>query len=98
MVAQSLFNRRIQLRSTVFVELVAWVLPQPVSGCQHRYKYRLALVVDGECWLRYDNEVGKGDHRHWHGRESDYEFTAIDQLVGDFMADVTRCLHDYDNL
>ena len=27
-------------------------------------KYRLALVVDGLCVLRYDNETGKGDHRH----------------------------------
>jgi hypothetical protein len=89
MAAQPLFNRRIQLRANVFAELVAWKLPRPVSGCQHRYKYRLALVKDS---------AGKGDHRHRNGRESGYHFTEIEQLIADFMADVTRCLHDDDNL
>ena len=98
MAAQPLFNRRIQLRANVFAELVAWELPRPISGCQHRYKYRLALVKDGDCVLRYDNEAGKGDHRHRNGRESGYHFTVIEQLIADFMADVTRCLHDDDNL
>jgi Family of unknown function (DUF6516) len=30
----------------------------------YRFKYRLALVADGICVLRYDNETGKNDHRH----------------------------------
>jgi hypothetical protein len=30
----------------------------------HELWYRLALVVGGKCVLRYDNEAGKGDHRH----------------------------------
>jgi hypothetical protein len=98
MAAQPLFNRRIQLRTAVFVELVAWALPQPVSGCLHPYKYRLALVVEGECVLRYDSEAGKGDHRHRGGRESTYPFTEIDRLVADFLTDVSRWLHDHDNL
>ena len=71
---------------------------QPVSGCRHPYKYRLALVVDGECVLRYDNEAGKGDHRHGDGQESPYPFTEIEQLVADFLTDVTRWQHDHDNL
>ncbi len=98
MAAQPLFNRRIQLRTAVFVELVAWALPQPLSGCRHPYKYRLALVVDGECVLRYDNEAGKGDHCHGDGQESPYPFTEIEQLVADFLTDVTRWQHDHDNL
>jgi tRNA (Thr-GGU) A37 N-methylase len=38
--------------------------PQAVPPSTHAFKYRLAYVVGGECVLRYDNERGKGDHRH----------------------------------
>ena len=27
------------------------------------------LLVDGECVLRFDNETGKGDHRHFGDKE-----------------------------
>jgi hypothetical protein len=36
----------------------------------------------------YDNERGKGDHRHVRGREFVYRFKSPDQLVADFLADV----------
>ena len=49
---------------------------------------RLALVVDGKCVLRYDNEVGKGDHRHVGTQEMPYVFVSVDQLLDDFLADV----------
>ena len=58
----------------------------------HRFKYRLALVVNGECVLRYDNEAGKGDHRHIHGREEPYAFVDIDRLLADFRAEVERLM------
>ncbi|MDQ5908337.1 MAG: hypothetical protein QG599_428 [Pseudomonadota bacterium] len=90
MKAQPLFNRRILIAETVFVELVAWKVQRPVPGSLHNYKYGLALVADGVCVLRYDNEAGKGDHRHWGGQETPYVFTDIDQLVVDFFNDVTR--------
>ena len=38
--------------------------------------------------LRYDNEAGKGDHKHVAGIEVDYAFSTLDQLVEDFWADV----------
>ncbi len=65
-------------------------LPHPVSGSLHGYKYRLAFVVKGACVLRYDNEAGKGDHRHWDQTEERYAFTDIDRLVTDFFNDVSR--------
>lgn len=40
--------------------------------------------------LRYDNEAGKGDHKHLGEREVPYTFTTLDQLVDDFLADVAR--------
>ena len=34
--------------------------------------------------MRYDNETGKGDHRHYDDEESDYHFESIEKLVEDF--------------
>lgn len=51
------------------MELVIWRVPDPVRGSAHGLEYRLALVVDGVCVLRYDNEAGKGDHKHVGERE-----------------------------
>jgi hypothetical protein len=72
----------------MFVEIVVWQLPQPARGSAHRFKYRLALVVDGVCLLRYDNETGKGDHRHVHEVEEPYVFSDADTLLADFWRDV----------
>jgi len=54
--------------------------------------YRLALDVDGECVLRYDNEAGKGDHRHAGGAERRYRFKSAEQLLADFWTDVDEVL------
>jgi hypothetical protein len=48
----------------------------------------LALVIDGICVLRYDNEAGKGDHRHFGSREEIYHFTDPDTMLEDFWRDV----------
>ena len=70
------------------IELVVWRLPRPVPPITHGFKYRAAYVVDGVRVLGYDNERGKGDHRHVGGRELPYTFTSVDQLVEDFIAAV----------
>ena len=49
-----------------------------VHGSVHRFKYALAYVVAGVCVLRYDNEAGKGDHRHAGGVETEYRFTTLE--------------------
>jgi hypothetical protein len=50
----------------------------------------LAYVVAGECVLRYDNEAGKGDHRHVGSNEYSYPFHDPAQLLRDFWSDVDR--------
>ncbi|WP_259330985.1 toxin-antitoxin system TumE family protein [Acetobacter pasteurianus] len=57
-------KEKITLSERVFIELVVWEVPSPLRGSLHHYKYRLALISDGKCVLRYDNESGKGDHKH----------------------------------
>ena len=83
-----LLNERHPVSENVFVEMVVWRLPSSVLGSKHEFKYRLALVVDGTCVLRYDNEAGKGDHKHLCENEMPYEFTTPKALLEDFWSDV----------
>jgi hypothetical protein len=97
MKAVELISTRIAYSESAFAELVLWRLPKPVKGSLHRFKYRLAYVVRGECVLRYDNELGKSDHRHFGGNESVYVFTTPEQLVVDFQNDIARWNHENRN-
>jgi hypothetical protein len=90
MKAEPLFRERRIVAEDAFVEWVVWQLPAPVPGSAHPFKYRLALVVKGTCVLRYDNEAGKGDHRHAGDQEAPYTFTTPEQLLADFWRDVER--------
>jgi hypothetical protein len=88
MKAELLINERHVLDDRAFVEIVVWQVPRSVRGSRHRFKYRLALVRDAVCVLRYDNEAGKGDHRHIGGAEERYRFTDTDTLLADFWREV----------
>lgn len=86
--AEPLMNERHVLDAETFVEIVVWRLTKSLRGSRHRLKYRLALVNRGICVLRYDNEAGKGDHRHAGNIETPYEFRGSDTLLADFWRDV----------
>jgi hypothetical protein len=86
--AELLLDERHVLDEATFVEIVVWRLPRQTRGSPHRFKYRLALVHQGLCVLRYDNEAGKGDHRHVGQREERYAFSDTDTLLADFWRDV----------
>ena len=88
MKAQALIDDRIKLAGNAYADLRLWLVPKPVRGSVHTYKYSLALVADGVCMLRYDNEAGKGDHKHYGGVESAYLFTSPQNLLADFWRDV----------
>jgi hypothetical protein len=72
------------------IDIVVWELVEPLLPCTHLYKYRLFFGRPGECFVRYDNERGKGDHRHVSEVEFDYEFISLDTLLADFERDVTN--------
>ena len=85
---------RLLQRNEVFVdqdlwaEIVVWVVPTSVRGSEHEYKYRFALIDKDRCVLRYDNEAGKGDHKHIGDVEVPYDFRTLDQMQDDFWTDV----------
>ena len=62
------------------VEIVLWEVPEPLLPCTHLYKYRLYYGAVGVDRVRYDNELGKGDHRHVQGVEEAYVFSSLDAL------------------
>ncbi len=95
MEAVLLLRRRVVVALDAFVEVVIWRVPQPVVPSTHEFKYRLAYVVDGQCVLRYDNERGKGDHRHLGTTEKRYAFSSPEQLMADFEADIARWNHEH---
>lgn len=88
MPAEPLLNERHILDEETFVEIVVWRVPASVKGSAHRFKYRLALIRRGICVLRYDNEAGKGDHRHFGAQQKPYAFSDPDALLEDFWSDV----------
>ena len=80
-----------KVQSGRIIEVVIWYLDKPLPGCMHPYKYRLFYgTADGSCIVRYDNERGKGDHRHCGETEESYLFTTLAKLIEDFEADTER--------
>ena len=90
MKAVPLVRRRVVLAADAFAEIVVWRVGEPVPPSGHPFKYRLAYVVRGECVVRYDNERGKGDHRHLDGKEGPYAFRGLERLLADFWRDVNK--------
>jgi len=68
----------------VIVEMVIWALPSTSAERPHGIKYRLFCGRSGECLVRYDNEAGKGDHRHYGDHEVFYRVQSVDRLLADF--------------
>ena len=95
MKAQLVIKDRIR-KGNALIERVVWAVPAPVNGCLHHYKYRLYCGQNGATVVRYDNESGKGDHRHLgkNERQQVYPFTTLEQLIMDFEADVIRLSGD----
>jgi len=70
------------------IEILVWSVPEPVPPSEHVFKYRLVFARDGERVVGYDNERGKGDHRHVGAGEKSYRFIDVPTLLADFMRDV----------
>jgi len=44
----------------------------------HSFKYRLYFGRSSERIVGYDNERGKGDHRHYRDKQVPYDFSTIE--------------------
>lgn len=90
MKAELLIRERVVYPDGALVEMVVWRVPKPVPPSTHGFKYRLVYIVGRRRILGYDNERGKGDHRHENDREERIEFRSIDDLLDRFVSEVEK--------
>lgn len=90
MKARLLQKSKEEFSGGVIVETVVWELTEATPDRPHSLKYRFYCGKNDECIVRYDNEAGKGDHRHYGTDEELYCYTTFTQLVEDFLTDVER--------
>jgi len=88
--AELLLHRKRYYGDGGILEMKLWRVPRSVRGSGHLLKYSLFYGGAGRRLVGYDNEAGKGDHRHHGDREEAYAFSTVRQLMADFLADVRR--------
>jgi hypothetical protein len=88
--ATLLESRKLVLEDGAIVQIRVWRLASPTKERPHALKYSLFYGRPGERIVGYDNEAGKGDHRHIRNREEPYRFTTFEALFADFWKDVRR--------
>ena len=67
--ATPVLDYREAIEGGFIVAVKVWHVPRPVRGSSHSFKYSLFFGRRGERLVGYDNEPGKGDHRHYGDRE-----------------------------
>ena len=91
MAARLLYREKYIYSDGAIREMILWQLPVKTPDRPHGLKYRLYYgLKDGTCIVRFDNESGKGDHKHVGGREEDYLFSNVETLVADFLAEIEK--------
>ena len=72
------------------IQRKVWQIPATLVARHHGLKYSLYCGRDGKTIVRYDNETGKGDHRHVgpDETESAYRFVSLQTLLQDFAKDI----------
>lgn len=88
--ATPILDYRQSVPGDLIVAVKIWRVPAPVQGSSHPFKYSLFFGRPGERLVGYDNERGKGDHRHYGAHEETYTFVSIERLMTDFGADIQR--------
>lgn len=94
MKAVRIFYDRKDYPDGAIAELTIWQVPKAVKGSEHDLKYSLFYGYPGQRVIGYDNERGKGDHRHIRDHEEPYLFTTVEVLLADFIADVRKMRGD----
>ena len=73
-----------------FLIIRVWQVTDPVPPSPHSFKYSFFYGRPGERLVLFDNERGKGDHKHIGEVESSYAFESIEKLTVDFLGEVKR--------
>jgi len=75
------------------IQVRIWRVPKS-EDFPEGVKYSLVYIhVEGDSYRRvlgYDNERGKGHHKHYFGREEPVRFEGVEKLVEMFLRDVEK--------
>ena len=70
-------------------EIKIWEVPKSKEK-PHSLKYSFAYIVEGERVVGYDNAEGKGDRRHFEGKQYRYEFRSLEKLWENFQGNIRK--------
>lgn len=96
MKAKRIFYDKAVFPDGAIVEMTIWQLPKTTAERPHGFKYSLFYGREDRRIVGYDNERGKGDHRHIGGVETRYRFVSVEKMVADFLADVESLKNEND--
>jgi len=90
MKALRIFHDKLLYPDGMIVEMTIWQLPETSKERPHGLKYSLFYGRVKQRIIGYDNERGKGDHRHYYDQEYSYRFKSVEKLIADFLADIEK--------
>ena len=88
MKAELLIREKVVYPDSCLAEMIVWRVPNSVPPSRHRFKYSFVYIVHGKRLLGYDNERGKGDHRHEGDSETPLLFVSVEALLDQFVNEV----------
>jgi uncharacterized protein DUF6516 len=94
--AELIFEDKQLLEDGSIVEMRVWRVASPVPPSIHMFKYALFYGRPGKLAVLFDNERGKGDHKHIGGVETGYHFETLEQLIEDLRAAVRALRREVD--
>ncbi len=92
MKARLILDTKTVLSDGRIIQRKVWSLPQPTQDRPYALKFRFYCGKAGKTIVRYDNESGKGAHRHVGVDEIEtaYKFVSLVQLLKDFEHDIIQ--------
>ena len=93
MKAKLLFHRKNIEPNGDIAEMKIWQV-QDSKDKPHGLKYSLVYIQNGKRIIGFDNAEGKGDHKHYKGKEYTYDFKSIDNLIKDFYSMIEKMRGD----
>jgi len=95
MKAIRIFYDKTVLPDGAIVQMTIWQLPHSTQERPHGLKYSLFYGGQDGRIVGYDNEGGKGDHKHIRTSQTRYKFIDVETMVADFLADVERIRNEH---
>jgi len=93
MKAKLLFHRKNIEPNGDITEMKIWQV-QDSKDKPHGLKYSLVYIQNGKRVIGFDNAEGKGDHKHYKGKEYKYDFKSINNLINDFYGMIEKIRRD----